>query len=132
LNAIDSLNEPRKTEAIYRALFELSTGTDMLNRLKKIGYISEYADVEDRRSKRIKITTKGHKALAICRKRMTQLANLEFYHLSPDEKKICIHLLSGVDAKFSTLWLSHKGMNFEDIYREMTNDPASDGKKGKS
>ena len=37
LNSIDCLNEPRKTEAIYTALFELSTGIDMLNRLKKIG-----------------------------------------------------------------------------------------------
>jgi len=119
LNAIDSLNEPRKTVAIYTALFELSTGTDMLNRLKKIGFIIEYDDTEDRRSKRVKITPKGYKALAICRKRMTQLAEMEFHDLTSDEKKICIRLLSSVDTKFSGLWQSHKGKDFEDIYKEI-------------
>jgi len=119
LNAIDSLNEPRKTVAIYTALFELSTGTDMLNRLKKIGFIIEYDDTEDRRSKRVKITPKGYKALAICRKRMTQLAEMEFHDLTSDEKKICIRLLSSVDTKFSGLWQSHKGKDFEDIYKDV-------------
>jgi len=119
LNAIDSLNEPRKTVAIYTALFELSTGTDMLNRLKKIGFIIEYDDTEDRRSKRVKITPKGYKALAICRKRMTQLAEMEFHDLTSDEKKICIRLLSSVDIKFSGLWQSHKGKDFEDIYKDV-------------
>jgi len=119
LNAIDSLNEPRKTVAIYTALFELSTGTDMLNRLKKIGFIIEYDDTEDRRSKRVKITPKGYKALAICRKRMTQLAEMEFHDLTFDEKKICIRLLSSVDTKFSGLWQSHKGKDFEDIYKDV-------------
>ena len=119
LNAIDSLNEPRKTVAIYTALFEHSTGTDMLNRLKKIGFIIEYDDTEDRRSKRVKITPKGYKALAICRKRMTQLAEMEFHDLTSDEKKICIRLLSSVDTKFSGLWQSHKGKDFEDIYKEI-------------
>ncbi|MEO6305354.1 MAG: winged helix DNA-binding protein [Bacteroidia bacterium] len=116
LNSIDCLNEPRKTEAIYNALFELSTGIDMLNRLKKIGYITEYDDTEDKRSKRIKITAKGYKALATCRKRMGQLAEIEFFDLSEDEKKICIQLLSSVDAKFSALWQSHRGVGFDEVY----------------
>ena len=119
LNAIDSLNEPRKTVAIYTALFELSTGTDMLNRLKKIGFLVEYDDTEDRRSKRVKITPKGYKALAVCRKRMAQLAEMEFHDLTSDEKKICIRMLSSVDTKFSGLWQSHKGKDFEDIYHDI-------------
>ncbi|MEO7488195.1 MAG: hypothetical protein ABIU77_13885 [Ferruginibacter sp.] len=129
LNAIDGLNEPRKTTAIYTALFELSTGTDMLSRLKKIGFISEYADKEDKRSKRLKITPKGYKALAVCRKRMGQLAEMEFYDLTEDEKKICIRLLSSIDLKFSAVWQSHKGKNFDDIYKEMVTDPIAKGKK---
>jgi len=132
LNAIDSLNEPRKTVAIYAALFELSTGTDMLNRLKKIGFIIEYDDTEDRRSKRVRITPKGYKALAICRKRMAQLAEMEFYDLTADEKKICIRLLSSVDIKFSALWQSHKGKDFEDIYKDVVTEPVSMQKKRRS
>lgn len=119
MNAIHNLNEPRKTEAIYTALFELSTGIDMLNRLKKIGFISEHADKEDKRSKRVKITPKGQKALIACRKKINQLAELEFYDLSDDEKKICIQLLGKIDKKFSGLWLSHKSKTFEEIYQQV-------------
>jgi DNA-binding MarR family transcriptional regulator len=119
LNAIYCLNEPRKTEAIYTALFELSTGTDMLNRLKKNGYISEYDDKEDKRSKRIKITPKGQKALAACKKRMGQLAELEYSDLTNDEKKLCLQLLGRIDEKFSNVWLSHKAKSFEEIYKEV-------------
>jgi DNA-binding MarR family transcriptional regulator len=119
LNAIQCLDEPRKTEAIYTALFELSTGTDMMNRLKKIGFISEYDDKEDRRSKRIKITPKGQKALGACRKQMGQLAELEYKDLTNEEKKICLQLLGRIDEKFSNLWLSHKGKSFEEIYSEI-------------
>jgi DNA-binding MarR family transcriptional regulator len=87
LNSIVSLNEPRKTEAIYTALFELSTGIDMLNRLKKVGFIEEYNDKDDRRSKRVKVTTKGMVALSTCRVRMLKLAEMEFFDLSNDEKE---------------------------------------------
>lgn len=131
LNAIDNLNEPRKTEAIYTALFELSTGIDMLNRLKKIDYISEYDDKEDKRSKRVKITPRGYKALEVCRKNMAQLAEMEFYDLSADEKKICIQLLSSVDIKFASLWQSHRNTAFADIYKSIVHDNHPKTKEGK-
>ena len=131
LNAIDCLDEPRKTVAISTALFELSTGTDMLSRLKKIGFIDEYDDTEDKRSKRLKITSKGRKALVICRKRMEQLAEMEFHDLTDDEKKLCIRLLTNVDSKFSALWQSHKGRSFDEIYREVIGKHSVKRKKKK-
>jgi len=120
LNAIDGLGEPRKKDAIIRALFEQSTGSDMLNRLKKIGYITESPDPEDGRSRRIKITAKGYKALKTCRRSMEQLAGMQFHDLTEDEKKICLQLLSGIDQKYSSLWQSHKDRSFEDIYQAVT------------
>jgi len=128
LNAIDGLGEPRKKDAITRALFEQSTGSDMLNRLKKIGYISESPDAEDGRSRRIKITAKGYKALKICRRSMEQLAGMQFHDLSADEKKICLQLLSGIDRKYSSLWQSHKDKSFEDIYETVIQDSAGNKK----
>lgn len=119
LNTVQQLNEPRKTEAIYAALQELSTGTDMLARLKKLGYLTEYADQEDKRSKRLKVTPKGEKVLVTCRKRMSQLAEIMFHDVNEDDKKLCIQLLKGVETKFSGIWQSHKGKEFEDIYKEI-------------
>jgi len=127
MNAIYHLNEPRKKDAISTALFELSTGTSMLERLIKAGMITEYADKEDGRSKRIKITAKGNKALSFCRKQMELLAQMEFYDLTAAEKKTCIGLLSGIDTKFSARWLLHKGKSFETVYHEMTGGKSNKG-----
>src|SRR5882757_3477267 len=46
LSGIDFGN-PRKTEVIYNSLMELSTGTNILNKLKADGCIEEYDDPED-------------------------------------------------------------------------------------
>ncbi len=130
LNIIFQLNEPRKTEAIYAGLYELSTGTDMLNRLKKLGYISEYNDTEDKRSKRLKVTGKGEKVMTICRKRVIQLAEMMLYDLSEDDKLLCFQLLQSIETKFTGIWQSHKGKNFEDIYKEIVAEMSATKKKG--
>jgi DNA-binding MarR family transcriptional regulator len=123
LNTIQQLNEPRKTEAIYAALLELSTGTDMLNRLKKQGYISETEDKEDKRSKRLQVTSKGDKVLINSRKRVSQLATMMFHDVSVDDKRLCFQLLKSVDTKFAGSWQSHKGKSFEEIYAEVVKEP---------
>src|SRR5688572_20844670 len=53
LQTIKKEKNPKKTEVIYANLFELSSGTDMLNRMKERGLIIEYTDQDDKRSKRI-------------------------------------------------------------------------------
>ncbi|MBO9728454.1 MAG: winged helix DNA-binding protein [Chitinophaga sp.] len=119
LNTVAQLKEPRKTEAIYVALLELSTGTDKLNRLKKLGYLAEYDDKEDKRSKRLKVTAKGEKVLVVCRKRIGQLAEIMFHDLTEDDKQLAFQLLKSVDEKFTSIWQSHKGKEFEEIYKEI-------------
>ncbi|SEW53031.1 DNA-binding transcriptional regulator, MarR family [Chitinophaga arvensicola] len=119
LNTVAQVGEPRKTEAIYAALQELSTGTDKLNRLKKLGYLTEYDDKDDKRSKRLKVTPKGEKVLIQCRRRISQLAEMMFHDMADDDRKLCIQLLKGVETKFSSIWQSHKGKDFEEIYGEV-------------
>ncbi|RAK35004.1 UNVERIFIED_ORG: DNA-binding MarR family transcriptional regulator [Chitinophaga ginsengisegetis] len=122
LNTVAQLKEPRKTEAIYAALQELSTGTDKLNRLKKLGYLAEYDDKEDKRSKRLKVTPKGEKVLVLCRRRISQLAEVMFHDMTDDDRKLCVQLLKGVETKFAGIWQSHKGKDFEEIYAEIITD----------
>lgn len=122
LNTVAQLKEPRKTEAIYAALQELSTGTDKLNRLKKLGYLAEYDDKEDKRSKRLKVTPKGEKVLIQCRRRISQLAEVMFHDMTDDDRKLCVQLLKGVETKFAGIWQSHKGKDFEEIYAEIITD----------
>jgi DNA-binding MarR family transcriptional regulator len=110
---------PKKTEVIYANLFELSSGTDMLTRMKKRGLIKEYDDKEDKRSKRLELTTKGEKTVDACKERILMNATMLMKDLTDDDKQLCIQLLKNVEIKFSALWQKHKGRTFEEIFKEV-------------
>jgi len=122
LLTIQQYKNPKKTEVIYANLFELSSGTDMLTRLKKRGLIKEYDDKEDKRSKRIELTSKGEKAITACFPRIKKMAMMMMHDLSDDDKELCIQLLKNVEIKFSSLWQSHKGMEFDEIIDDVMED----------
>jgi DNA-binding MarR family transcriptional regulator len=110
---------PRKTEVIYANLFELSSGTDMLNRMKKRGLIREYDDKEDKRSKRIELTPKGEKVVEVCSKRIKKNAMLMTHALRDDDKELCVQLLKSIEIEFSALWPQHRGKPFEEVYQSV-------------
>jgi DNA-binding MarR family transcriptional regulator len=107
---------PKKTEVIYANLFELSSGTDMLNRLKKRGLIKEFSDKEDKRSKRVELTTKGEKTVEVCYERIVKNARMITHDLADDDKKLSVQLLKGIEMKFSLLWPQHKGKAFPEVF----------------
>ncbi len=119
LLTIKKEKNPRKTEVIYANLFELSSGTDMLNRLKTRELITEYDDSEDKRSKRIELTEKGEKVIEECKIRILQNAKMLMNDLTEDDKELCIQLLKNVEIKFSAMWQRHKTKDFEEIYNEL-------------
>ena|ERR1700722_18446620 len=108
LSTIRQLNEPKKTEAISSCMYEGSTGTDMLARLRKKGLFLEYNDKTDKRSKRLKLTKKGEAVLDECHGRVKKLAKTMMGDLREEDQKICIQLLKGVEDKFSGLWQENK------------------------
>lgn len=119
LLTIKQEKNPRKTEVIYANLFELSSGADMLSRMKKRGLIREYADKEDKRSKRVALTAKGEKVVDACKSRIVKNAAMMLHDLSGDDKQLCIQLLQNVEIKFSALWPKHKSKPFDEIYEEV-------------
>ncbi|WP_428664303.1 MarR family winged helix-turn-helix transcriptional regulator [Runella sp.] len=119
LYTIKQEKNPRKTEIIYANLFELSSGTDMLNRLKTRGLIVEYNDMEDKRSKRIELTEKGEIAVETCKVKILKNAAMMVHDLTDDDKELCIQLLKTIEIKFSSMWQKHKEKDFEEIYNEV-------------
>lgn len=113
---------PKKTAIIYANLSELSSGIDMLARMKKRGLIKDYEDKEDKRSKRVELTAKGEKVTDICFLKIKRTALMLMNDLTNDDKELCIQLLKNVEIKFSTLWQRHKGREFEEIYKEVVGD----------
>ena len=111
---------PIKSEAIYNNIIELSSGTNMLNRLKKRGLVSEYADTEDKRVKRLQVTAKGKEALMIAKDKVQRVARMMSYGLSDEDKQLCIQLLSPVNSRFDGMFQKQKNKSFDEIFREMT------------
>lgn len=122
---------PKKTEVIYTNLFELSSGTDMLNRMKKRGLIKEYDDKEDKRSKRIELTAKGEKVVDVSFERIRKNAKMMTHGLTDDDKELCVQLLKNIEIEFSYLWPQHKGKSFEEVYNSVVKEtiPKSNSKK---
>lgn len=122
---------PKKTEVIYANLFELSSGTDMLNRMKKRGLIKEYEDQEDKRAKRIELTAKGEKVTTLCAERIKKNAKLLMHELSEDDKELCIQLLKNTEIKFSALWQQHKSKSFDEVFESLITPAAPTAKSKK-
>jgi DNA-binding MarR family transcriptional regulator len=127
LLTVRRLKTPRKTEIIYANIFELSSGTDMLNRLRTKGFIKEHADKEDRRSKRVSLTPAGEKAIGLCAERMQKCAGMMLADMNEEDIKLCTQLLKNVEIKFAAIWQQHKNDSFEGIYEHAM---ANAGKAG--
>jgi DNA-binding MarR family transcriptional regulator len=129
LVTIKQEKNPKKTEVIYANLFELSSGTDMLTRMKKRGLIREYDDKEDKRSKRIELTAKGEKVTEICSERIIKNAKMLMHDLTDEDKELCIQLLKNTEVKFSALWQQNKGKTFDEVYESLIEEKKGQSKK---
>jgi DNA-binding MarR family transcriptional regulator len=120
LSAIYNLKTPRKTEVIYHTINELSTGLNLLEGMKKQGYIVEWDDPDDKRSKRLKLTSEGKKVLQACYEKFSKIPEMLFMDMPKDDIELCVQLLKSIDIKFSGLWQQHKGKSFDLIYYSIT------------
>jgi DNA-binding MarR family transcriptional regulator len=114
--ALHNLGESRKTDVINYAMMEISTGTDILNRLIKKGLIHERVDPKDKRSKLLKLTAAGTAALKKCFKKAAMARELFLTDISDDDKKIAIQILYPLQEKHSKLSIENKRKTIEEIY----------------
>jgi len=109
---------PIKSEVIYDNLLELSSGTNMLIRLKKRGMISEYTDKDDKRVKRLKLTPKGEETLQKAKIVVHRVAGMIAERLSEEDKQLCVQLLDPINTRFTGIIQKQKSKTFEEIYQE--------------
>jgi len=119
LVTIYNQKNPIKSEAIYNNIMELSSGTNMLIRLKKRGLVSEYDDEQDKRVKRLKLTDKGETTLLKAKDVVLKVAHMMVNDLSDEDKRLCIQLLTPIDQRFSGLFQKQRNKAFEEIYRKI-------------
>jgi DNA-binding MarR family transcriptional regulator len=118
LVTIFNQKNPIKSEAIYNNIMELSSGTNMLIRMKKRDLVSEYDDQEDKRVKRLKLTEKGEATLLKAKDKVLKVARMMVNDLTDDDKQLCMQLLKPVNDRFTGTFQKQKNKPFDDVYRE--------------
>lgn len=116
LVTIYNMGSPIKSETIQNNIMELSSGSNMLIRLKKNGFVNEFTDKEDKRVKRLKLTPKGEKVVKSAVKLVQQVAHLMLGGMSDQEMQSCIQLLKPIDMRISGIYQKHKNKRLDEIF----------------
>lgn len=119
LNVLQHAGEMRKSDVINHLLIELSTGTDILNRLIWEGLAAERPDPGDKRSKLVSITPKGQEVLNECYPQMHKVGHIMFSDLAEDDKKLIVQLLTPVEVKHSKAAVENKSKGIDEIMRQV-------------
>ncbi|MBC8152807.1 MAG: winged helix DNA-binding protein [Bacteroidetes bacterium] len=101
-------HKPSKTELIEENIHEKTTGTEILRRLIGNGLIEQFDDLNDRRSKRLKLTDAGLELLYQIMPRMNQVSTLVAGELSVAEKQQLVDLLQKLHLFHNPLFLHER------------------------
>ena len=101
---------PTKTELIDRNIHEKTTGIEVLRRLLSNGLVEQFDDLNDRRSKRLKLTDRGREEISALIPSMSQVATLIGGHLTPDEKAQLVHLLTKLHLFHNPIFLKERNI----------------------
>jgi DNA-binding MarR family transcriptional regulator len=115
MNAIAHQKEARKSDIINFNFHQQSTGTDIINRLLKKGYIRERSDPKDKRAKLISLTPKGEKINKKTCKLMYLPCLLLFDKMKEEEKQLIITLLSDIEINHTRQFPDYKVQNIIEL-----------------
>jgi DNA-binding MarR family transcriptional regulator len=118
LAAVLHLDNPKKSDVINLNLFEPTSGTEILRRLIKLGYVKESINKADKRSKLLKITASGEKTIFKAFEIMTKVGTLVAANLSEKQKTELISMLDYLNDFHVHLYLNHKEDSVEDISKK--------------
>mgnify|MGYP001800679163 CR=1 FL=1 len=82
-----------KSELIHQNIVEFTSGIEIIKRLVRNGLMEEFADPNDRRSKRVKLTAEGKKAMEIVVPPMNRVAKIVEGDLNPSEMAAIMPIL---------------------------------------
>ncbi|HKK43263.1 MAG TPA: MarR family transcriptional regulator [Bacteroidales bacterium] len=117
LMTYDSLT---KSELINKQVMEKTSGTEVIKRLISRGFISEFSDSLDKRSKRISITGKGRKAILDILPAMNTVSGIIAGNLTKDEVNTLAYLLKKLDYFHNDIYTHRHNEANEDIYSDIS------------
>jgi DNA-binding MarR family transcriptional regulator len=113
------MGTPKKSELIYEMMSEFASGIDIINRLIGMGFIEEFPDEHDRRSKRLRITSNGLDAIQQALPVMDRVADVAYSSLTEGEKALLVQILDKLDRYHADHYRQLKNANFDEAYGRM-------------
>lgn len=105
----------RKTDLINLNILEFSPGMEVIRRLMRNGFIEDYDNPEDGRSRRVSITAQGKIVFAAAMQELQKVNRLVVGNLNDAEKKLVLLKLRKLMAFHQPIWDNEYGEDLEKI-----------------
>jgi MarR family transcriptional regulator, lower aerobic nicotinate degradation pathway regulator len=104
-----------KIELINIGRHEKPTGMEIIRRLQKLGFIDQTDDLDDRRSKRLSITTLGQNIAYSVMERMTEVSKIVAGNLTLVEKQELLRILQKLEDFHVEKLEKVRGLDWEEM-----------------
>jgi MarR family transcriptional regulator, lower aerobic nicotinate degradation pathway regulator len=121
LSGIESMT---KSEIINTHISEMSSGTEVIKRLLKRGLIEDFADPDDKRSKRVRITQKGMKIATGIGTKLHNLHRLFLGMISQEEKFSLLAVITKIHSFHFNIFNNEKNASLEELFEKYLGEPA--------
>lgn len=108
----DSLS---KQELINLQVMEKTSGIEIINRLIKKGFIVQFDDDVDKRSKRIRMTPTGRQEVIAILPQMKLVSKIVLGRLTKQEQHMLVYLLRKLDHFHNDIFMNEKNLELNDI-----------------
>ncbi len=104
-----------KTELIQKQVMEKTSGTEIINRLIRLGLIMQYEDEVDKRSMRIKISELGKLEVIGILPEMQKVSKIVTGNLTEREKNTLAYLLRKLENFHNDIFLNNKDAELNEL-----------------
>lgn len=104
-----------KTELIQKQVMEKTSGTEIINRLIRLGLIMQYEDEVDKRSMRIKISDLGKSEIIGILPEMQKVSKIVTGNLTETEKNTLAYLLRKLENFHNDIFLNNKDAELNEL-----------------
>ena len=104
-----------KSELISRHLTEITSGTEVIKRLNKLGLLNDYKSKDDKRSKKVHLTEVGRDLITEIMFEMNKVAQIITSGLKKNEKDDLLEILTKMREYHDNIYKKHRKKSIEDI-----------------
>jgi len=104
-----------KSELIQKQVMEKTSGTEIINRLLKLGLITQFNDETDKRSVRVRITHIGRMELLKILPQMQTVSQIVTGNLTETEKTMLAYMLRKLEHYHNDIFLNKKDTELEEL-----------------